>query len=351
MVQLLFVKDTAAFQPPSFFHFQPSHDVIAPFTTPRPVASQISLHAALPPPNKNGGEWNLLQIDSGSASLFLNRTLLPVLFFVGQSLFAALILIGWEHITCTNTLPSRHRTTLLIANDENNKNSWGSSTIHGLAFGQTQRQQLLADGDLSHIPSYNEVGLYHRKEQVPRWKQQQQQQQQQSSDAATHVLLACLQTINSLQDAASNYQWESIQTSLRSEPLTELERAASTLRPVVDSEGNENVVGFDWGSCAWRHCGALADAQEALDELEHLLGVLEPFEAIFCLDIVERSLRDILAVVPWEQMTVNDQTMWQNMPAYVSKVSTQELSGDDGEDRASHLDEEYFQALQEFRVD
>jgi hypothetical protein len=38
-------------------------------------------------------------------------------------------------------------------------------------------------------------------------------------------------------------------------------------------------------SCAWRHCGAQADAQEALDELDQLLGVLEPFECIFVLDV------------------------------------------------------------------
>lgn len=49
-------------------------------------------------------------------------------------------------------------------------------------------------------------------------------------------------------------------------------------------------------SCAWRHCGAFADAQEALDELESLVGVFEPFECLFCLDVVERSFRDMLAV-------------------------------------------------------
>lgn len=51
-------------------------------------------------------------------------------------------------------------------------------------------------------------------------------------------------------------------------------------------------------SCAWRHCGAHADEQEALAELYNLAGVLEPFECDFCLDIVDRSLRDMLAVIP-----------------------------------------------------
>lgn len=38
-----------------------------------------------------------------------------------------------------------------------------------------------------------------------------------------------------------------------------------------------------WKSCAWRHCGALADAQEAIDELDHHVGMLEPYECLFCL--------------------------------------------------------------------
>ena len=33
-------------------------------------------------------------------------------------------------------------------------------------------------------------------------------------------------------------------------------------------------VGFDFGSCAWHHCGAFADVREAIDELDHLVGIL-----------------------------------------------------------------------------
>ncbi len=41
------------------------------------------------------------------------------------------------------------------------------------------------------------------------------------------------------------------------------------------------LIGFDWGSCAWRHCGAKADAQEAIAELYSYVGMLEPFECRF----------------------------------------------------------------------
>jgi len=40
------------------------------------------------------------------------------------------------------------------------------------------------------------------------------------------------------------------------------------------SESGKEEIGFDWGSCAWRHCGATADAQEAIAELERDFGML-----------------------------------------------------------------------------
>ena len=47
------------------------------------------------------------------------------------------------------------------------------------------------------------------------------------------------------------------------------------------SKDSRDEIGFSWGSCAWRHCGALADAQEAIDQLDHQVGMLEPFECLF----------------------------------------------------------------------
>jgi hypothetical protein len=37
------------------------------------------------------------------------------------------------------------------------------------------------------------------------------------------------------------------------------------------------IIGFDWGSCAWKNqCGAIADIQESYDEIDSLIGLLEP---------------------------------------------------------------------------
>ena len=274
---------------------------------------------------------------------FLSNTLVPVVLFILQSFLVTLLIVSWEDITCSNTLPSRQTTSL------QKSNAWGASTVRGLAFGKTQRLNLVERDELVDlVPSYNEIGLKHRQERVPRWKRNSLVAEPAAIGQAAHTLLDCLETIQNLQDATADYQWETVRRQLRAFPLSQLEPAASTLRSVIDRRGEPGVVGFDWGSCAWRHCGALADAQEAIDEVEHLMGVLEPFEAIFCLDIVERSLRDILTLVPWDQVNRDDAERWKSWPAYIPRTS--QNSEDDG-GMGSRIDDEYFRALQDFRID
>jgi hypothetical protein len=97
----------------------------------------------------------------------------------------------------------------------------------------------------------------------------------------------------------------------------------------------------------------LADAQEALDELDHLLGVLEPNEAIFCLDVVERSLREMLEQVLVEARP-EDVRFWKALPDYQalpSLQSSQGYSGAVGEGSPELVDDAYLQAIQELRVE
>ncbi len=105
-------------------------------------------------------------------------------------------------------------------------------------------------------------------------------------------------------------------------------------------------------SCAWRHCGAQADAQEALAELYNSIGLFEPFECLFTIDIVERSLRDILNVVPIKYHSDVDV---QNLVPYVPYQSQQEIfelehggSDDDGLDSSDY---DYLKALSGLKND
>lgn len=236
--------------------------------------------------------------------------------------------------------------------------------MRGLGFGRNERLQLIPDDDdddeTAHILSYNEVMLWHRQVRVPEWREDfatasttQRQQRQQQQAQAMHVLLECYQRLATLRQYATEYQWTSLRDALHKEPWsTQLESAASTLRSV------DPAVGFSWGSCAWRHCGALADLQEAVDELDALAGVLEPFEALFCLDIVERAVREMLAEAPWAVVAFPaDQDVYASLPPYVAHRTFAPPNDPANPDvsveaeEAWRLDEEYVKALQELRID
>jgi hypothetical protein len=390
--------------------------------------------------------------NNNNISLFLDHTVRPIALFLLQSLTAALVLVSWEDYTCTYTLSSRHSRTLLSSKpyssssyyyyDENggqqqsssSSSSWAARTIHGLAFGQAERQLLLLAAETDNnnnnndnnnnnnnnnlfsttttttIRSYNEVMLEHRTVTVPKWQQAAYDNDDDETitevvQACTHTLLECLQMVLDLKRnlGARHYEWNVVRqaigvstptktmsssSSSSPSPLANLaaashglqradirsrheqqqqygRQAATTTTPATSDDALSSIIGFDWGSCAYRHCGALADAQEALDEIDHLLGVLEPFEVIFCLDIVERSLRDILAVaVPWEQQLAavstssrsnvvqeaahKDAGLWRRMPAYEPTVSRNAPNADTGK---TAFEDEYMATLHQFRID
>lgn len=187
------------------------------------------------------------------------------------------------------------------------------------------------------IPSYNEIMLNHRTNRVPEWKQNFISQ----SDVVNAVddIVRALEAVEELKLDALDYNYVNMQMKLRQPILTSrlsystsiLQQAKEYLNPEARA-----TIGFDWGSCAWRLCGAKADAQEALAELYNSIGMFEPFECLFTLDIVERSLRDMLDVIPndYKTRTTSD---------YVPYESTHGENGDDTSDQ------EYLSALDDLR--
>jgi hypothetical protein len=190
--------------------------------------------------------------------------------------------------------------------------------------------------------------LEHRQERVTRWRNSDATSLTEDMAVQIHTLCQILRSITDLQALAENYQWVEMRTALHTAPLRQLETAASSLR----KWDHDAVIGFDWGSCAWRHCGALADAQEAVDELDSLLGVLQPYEALFCLDVLERSVRDMLTTVPWQQADAIDVQFWKELPPYQPLTSTNVQFRDPDSTGDNYIvDEAYVKALFELRVD
>jgi hypothetical protein len=209
----------------------------------------------------------------------------------------------------------------------------------------------LAHQGQGEISSYNTVLQHHRDYRVKMWHSNIAEK---DGSQAVSSLIAALDAIQVLKTMAQDYQWEEMQDLIRKPVLTtNLEEACSVLRKSATTSEARDEIGFDWGryvemlswchveacyssyiSCSWRHCGAQADAQEALAELYNLIGVLEPFECQFCLDIVERSIRAILAVSNLEQ---------QQIPPYVHYMAR----GIEGGESALEMD--FMEALEALR--
>jgi hypothetical protein len=291
------------------------------------------------------------------------NVVVEALSFASWCFLAALSLITMEDVFITTLSPARRAfvsSNISPSADEHHlissssHQSWGRTTVGGLGFGQSERERLAllgyADDNpmVATLPSYNEIMLHHRTVNVGHWTKPRT-----TIDAATaaaevkaavHTVCQCLQRVRHLNEVANQYGWDELRHELHSSPLSDLAFAAADLGR--SSALLRETAGFEWGSCAWRHCGALADAQEAIDELDAMLGVLEPFEARFCLDIVERSLRDILAVVDWKLTAPEDRQYYQALPKYESI-----LRDEDDESTAGTMDDAYLRTLQDLRVD
>lgn len=144
-------------------------------------------------------------------------------------------------------------------------------------------------------PSYNEVMLQHRSERVPRWNKLGNENTASAKIAKEELQHAVLQLHRSLDELdelkimADDYRWDemrerlnpAMETNNQYSLLSVLEYSMDVLKSTKSGGELPEMIGFDWGSCAWRHCGAKADAQEALAELQSDVGMLEPFECRF----------------------------------------------------------------------
>eukprot|EP00956_Cyclotella_meneghiniana_P001540 scaffold1734_cov64-Cyclotella_meneghiniana.AAC.6 len=263
-----------------------------------------------------------------SPLLFLHDVV-PISFFATCCLLGAFVISSYEDFDVTHVRPNPS-TLRLCQTTSRSKYCIGAAT-RGMGWGLSDRIQLenknqqdIANNNadafenwygssattLQWKPSYNEIMLEHRSDRVPRWNihKDRMLSTELSSTVASAPpnmeelqwavlnLYQSLDELDNLKVMADNYQWDEIkaainpsnkQSSIRStlEYSMDILKASSSIQSQERKEGEDNniatVIGFDWGSCAWRHCGAKADGQEALAELYSSVGMLEPFEVRF----------------------------------------------------------------------
>ena len=283
---------------------------------------------------------------------------------------AATAISTYEDYDVTHLKPNRAtlRQSYLASFSDGEASIIGSAT-RGLAWNKSDRQRDIYELQFGEqagreIESYNEVMERHRRERVPMWKKDRSLKQSYLSssigiDTGTNMseetakeavvdIYNALRAILTLKILAADYEWDEMSIILDSHTLTNnLERATQTLRsakPYLNEDARE-TIGFDWGSCAWRHCGAAADAQESLAELKCRLGLFEPFECLFCLDVVERSLRDIVAVIPHKLRPMGEEGALEEYIPY------QPRSEDDGNFEGDGDESAFLGALSALRND
>lgn len=209
------------------------------------------------------------------------------------------------------------------------------------------------------LPSYNEIMLQHRESRVPSWQVAKNGIISESEfKSSLETVITALEQVQELKNDINKYDWDKVRSSLRNPSLTfHLQAACSILQQSKEflSQEARDEIGFDWGSCAWRHCGARADAQEAIAQLYNSVGLFEPFECLFSLDIVERSLRDIITVIP-ESFKPSD--LVERVGNYkVYKVYEPEFDktgaawDDEESDDMDLLDKDYLDALNKLKFE
>ena len=264
--------------------------------------------------------------------------------------------------TIRNFPPSENTDTSLFSFDGNNEKLSILQLMHSSTRGMgrgaidradgwyqdtymTSRDAIRQDIQVGrNLPSYNEIMLKHRTSRVPSWKQDIINEEDVID--AVECIVRALETINQLKADSAEYEWEQMLNTLQEPVLTtELQDSCSLLQRAKDFLSTEirQEIGFDWGSCAWRHCGAQADAQESLAELYNSIGMFEPFECLFTLDIVERSLRDIMTIIPTEYKPDN-KILTKRIGNYIPYES-KNVGGDEDGDGMDSIDADYLEAL------
>ena len=104
---------------------------------------------------------------------------------------------------------------------------------------------------------------------------------------------------------AGSPRWvDEAEAAISSKLVRELEAAATVLASasaLIGPEGRADI-GWQWGACGNRHCGAQADAAQALCKLRANLGMIVPLEALFYLDVAKVRVR--VRVRAWARVRV-----------------------------------------------
>jgi hypothetical protein len=118
--------------------------------------------------------------------------------------------------------------------------------------------------------------------------------------ATENALATVLQVRNAILRAealARDRRTVEIEPIITKSLVRDFERASTMLAssPLLSHDARDSI-GWQWGACGFKRCGAQADAAQALSKLRANLGMVVPLEALFYLDIAKRAVEEILQI-------------------------------------------------------
>lgn len=157
--------------------------------------------------------------------------------------------------------------------------------------------ELSAADELFRLRSQNAMAPA-RKELESEWQKLREQRPAPADVQAAFVTVVRVRdAIAAAVPMAQARQWDTLSRALPATIVPDMERAATVLAgsDMLSAE-QRSTIGWQWGACGWRHCGAQADAAQALSKLRANCDMLVPLEALFYLDVAKRSVDEIIAV-------------------------------------------------------
>ena len=165
-----------------------------------------------------------------------------------------------------------------------------------LANGPTA-DPISSDDELSKLRSQNDLAPA-RKDLEREWNKLRVQRPSVSDTSdAFGTVVRFRNAIDEAYPLAEARQWQALGTKLPASLVTDFEQAATVLASSAAlSEEWRSAIGWQWGACGWRHCGAQADATQAMSKLRANCEMLVPIEAIFYLDVAKRATDEVIAI-------------------------------------------------------
>jgi hypothetical protein len=114
-------------------------------------------------------------------------------------------------------------------------------------------------------------------------------------EEAFDVMLRVRAALGEAERLAKAQRLGEIDTVITGPLIADLEQAATLLASSSMLSADARAgIGWQWGACGWRRCGAQADAAQAMWKLRSNLGMVVPLEALFYLDVAKRAVDEIL---------------------------------------------------------